>query len=285
MTRRVLALCALLLLPGCSPDRNGRDHGLAEADALFQQVRAQVERLDGLQELTDIDHRLEGLRFEQRLSYNRVLMADQPALQAQMLSEDLLSALDLPLRWLVMQGDAGPMVVYNPGSLLQRRYHLSEATVSAYDALMAQATEGLPRERLPLGTVHPHVGIHQLASEYGVDETLGRLQRTVEASEDLVWQGSMDLRAQAAEQGRTLPSAHLVFVASPRLATAAMTDGPTLGLDAYSIKILVYEDDEGTTWIATNAMSWQAKRRNLPPSAARGRARAATLGTLQQVVR
>ena len=86
-------------------------------------------------------------------------------------------------------------------------------------------------------------GIVELVSEYAFAETIDRLKAAILAEGDTVWFQDIDYQQQALDFDIELPGAMLLVFGAPAPGAKAMRDYPSIGLDAFGQKVLVYEQD------------------------------------------
>ena len=101
-------------------------------------------------------------------------------------------------------------------------------------------------------------GVIAVKSAYGIDETVDRLKKDI-ALKGIVFFQEIDQAALAAKAGIDLKPSVLLIFGNPPLGTQFMTANPQAGLD-WPVRMLVYRDDKGVTWIAWTDFAWIAKR-------------------------
>jgi uncharacterized protein (DUF302 family) len=101
-------------------------------------------------------------------------------------------------------------------------------------------------------------GLTTMPSRHGPAETMDRLAAAVTARGISIL-ARIDHAAAAAEVGMTLrPTAVLIF-GNPKAGTPLMQAAQTMGIDL-PLKLLVWQDGEGRTWIGYNDPEWLARR-------------------------
>ena len=104
-------------------------------------------------------------------------------------------------------------------------------------------------------------GLTTVRSGHGPKETMDRLAAAVTVR-GMAILARIDHAAAAAEVGMTLrPTALLVF-GNPKAGTPLMQAAQTMGIDL-PLKLLVWQDEQGTTWIGHNDPEWLATRHGL----------------------
>jgi uncharacterized protein (DUF302 family) len=104
-------------------------------------------------------------------------------------------------------------------------------------------------------------GLITLRSNYGPKDTMDRLEAEVKAKGLTVF-AHVDHAAGAAAVGLPLRPTDLLIFGNARGGTPLMQSAQTVGLDL-PLKILVWQDAEGATWLSYNDPSWVAKRHGL----------------------
>jgi uncharacterized protein (DUF302 family) len=105
-------------------------------------------------------------------------------------------------------------------------------------------------------------GLITIRSNSGPSETTNRLEAAVKAKGLTVF-AQIDHAAGAAEAGLPLRPTSVVIFGNAKGGTPLMQALQTIGIDL-PLKVLVWEDASGTTWLSYNDPSWLAKRHGLP---------------------
>jgi uncharacterized protein (DUF302 family) len=101
-------------------------------------------------------------------------------------------------------------------------------------------------------------GLTKLPSASGFAETCERLEKVIE-SRGATIVARVDHAAAAAKVGLTLRPTTVFIFGNPKAGTPLMQAVQTIGIDL-PLKALVYEDDNGKTWVAYNDPKWLATR-------------------------
>jgi uncharacterized protein (DUF302 family) len=104
-------------------------------------------------------------------------------------------------------------------------------------------------------------GLITLRSNYGPKDTMDRLESAVKAKGLAVF-AHVDHAAGAAAVGLPLRPTDLLIFGDARGGTPLMQSIQTIGIDL-PLKILVWQDAKGGTWLSYNDPSWLAKRHGL----------------------
>jgi uncharacterized protein (DUF302 family) len=105
-------------------------------------------------------------------------------------------------------------------------------------------------------------GVVSIASSHSVDETLARLQQLL-ASRGWKVFAVIDHDREAAGVDWPLRKTKLVICGDPLRHASLMLASPTAALDL-PLKLLVWEDQEGTVWVSYNSMGFLRRRHHLP---------------------
>jgi len=101
-------------------------------------------------------------------------------------------------------------------------------------------------------------GLITLRSNYGPKDTMDRLEAAVKAKGLTVF-AHVDHAAGAAAVGLPLRPTDLLVFGNARGGTPLMQSAQTIAIEL-PLKILVWQDATGATWLSYNDPSWLAKR-------------------------
>ena len=104
-------------------------------------------------------------------------------------------------------------------------------------------------------------GLTTVASSFSPKETMDRLEAEVRAKGMTVF-ARVDHAAGAAEAGLELRPTNLVIFGNARGGTPLMQASQTAGIDL-PLKVLVWQDAAGKTWLSYNEPSWIVQRHGL----------------------
>ena len=104
-------------------------------------------------------------------------------------------------------------------------------------------------------------GLTSIPSRSGPKETMDRLEAEIRAQRMTVF-ARIDHTAGAAEAGLKLAPTELIIFGNARGGTPLMQSVQTVGLDL-PLKVLVWEDAAGKTWLSYNEPSWIARRHSI----------------------
>ncbi len=104
-------------------------------------------------------------------------------------------------------------------------------------------------------------GLVSVPSDFGVKETLDRLEAAVRARGMTVF-ARVDHAAGAHSVDMELRPLELVLFGTPRAGTPLMQSAPTLGIDL-PLKALAWEDEAGKVWLSYDEPRWLVARHGL----------------------
>jgi len=101
-------------------------------------------------------------------------------------------------------------------------------------------------------------GLTTCLSSYGPEETMNRLVASV-TGHGMSVLARIDHAAAAAKVGMELRPTEVLIFGNPRAGTPLMRAAQTIGIDL-PLKALVWQDEEGKTWVAYADPTWLANR-------------------------
>ena len=104
-------------------------------------------------------------------------------------------------------------------------------------------------------------GLTTIRSAYRPEETLRRLEAEIRSKGMTVF-AHIDHAAGAAEVGLSLQPTDVLLFGNARAGTPLMQSAATIGIDL-PLKVLVWQDGAGDTWLSYNDPQWIAKRHGL----------------------
>lgn len=265
--RTGLAVCLLLSLVACScsPEPVAESR-FVEPDKLYRTLEANVRSHQEFEVIVDIDHARLGKKANSPMPPAHVLIWSDSELEAAVLKHNPLAAVDLPLRALAYedQSTGNAAVIANSFDYVANRYALpNDATIrERYDADIAKAMAGIPSESIAKFSSDsmPDAGLITLISPYDFATTKTRILDAINAQSDTIVFGELDFAARAKTHGVKLEPSHLVLFGAPGPGGKVMTSAPTLGLDAFCQKLLIWQDTRGVVNVSFNDLRALAER-------------------------
>lgn len=266
-------LCAawlLLSVVGCSGDPEPiSESRYIGPDKLFQMLNANIRANPEFEVIVDIDHSRLAAKAGSSMPPAHVLIWSDPKLEAAILKYNPVAAVDLPLRVLAFedQSTGKAAVIANTFNYVARRHSLpdDENIRTRYGAAIANAMKGIPAEsiaKFPSDTI-PDSGLIILDSSHDLVKTKTRILNAINAQSDVVVFGKLDFAARAKARGVTLAPLHLILFGAPGPGGKAMVSAPTLGLDAFCQKLLIWQDAGGTVQVIFNDLLALAERQQV----------------------
>ena len=108
----------------------------------------------------------------------------------------------------------------------------------------------------------PNKGLIDKPSNYSVDETVARLQNILQAKGVTLF-AFVDHSGEAAKAGMQMRPTKLLIFGSPKAGTPLMLAAPSVAIDL-PLKILVWEDAQGKTWLSYNSPEYLRERHGFP---------------------
>jgi uncharacterized protein (DUF302 family) len=111
-------------------------------------------------------------------------------------------------------------------------------------------------------TVSRDQGIIDIPSSYPVDETVERLKGIL-AGKGITLFALVDHSGEAAKTGMEMRPTKLLIFGSPKAGTPLMVSAPSIAIDL-PLKILIWDDSQGKTWISYNSPEYLLERHGAP---------------------
>ena len=270
---RVFSVC-LIGLAVSSCDRNSpiTNDRFQSSDELFEKIVNNVAKEPSLQKVLEIDHSRLGAQEESHMPPAKVLMFSDKKLQSVLLKRNQLVGIDLPLRILAYElVPNGPSkIIYNNYDYLASRYGFSPSGVTRdlFENSMSLALSGINPEKMATFSqdqMQPD-GIVTLESPFDFNETHGRVLEAINSQNDTIIFGTIDFQVQVQDFGVDIPPTKLILFGGPSPGAKAMRNAPTLGLDAFCQKLLVWEDDQQVVHLSFNDLLRVAERQDVGKS-------------------
>ncbi len=267
-------LSVVILLTGCDSGEPLTAERYKDPDALFLQVEKNINTTGALQKVVEIDHSRLGNEAGSEMPPARVLIFSNPRLEIELIKQNPLVAIDLPLRVLAFESEPGgdSKVIYNSFDYIESRYQLTPPLVlrELFDETMTRVLRGIDPEKIASfdqDTMEPD-GITTISSPFDFQTTLKKVQAAIESQDDTVGFGSVDFQEQARTVGDEIAPATLILFGGPAPGAKAMSKAPTLGLDAFCQKFLVWQDENEQVYLSFNDLLALAERQDVGKSVA-----------------
>lgn len=266
-------LCAgslLLSVVGCSHDpKPTAESRYVEPDKLYHTLEHNVRANPELEVIVDIDHSRLAAKAGSSMPPAHVLIWSDSKLEADILKLNRLAAIDLPLRALVFedQGTGKAAVISNSFGYIAHRHSLpdDEKLRARYEAAIGEAMKGIPDSaiaKFPFDKMQ-EAGLVTLKSSHDFAATEKRVLDAINAQTDTVSFGVVDFSARSKKRGVTVEPMRLILFGGPGPGGKAMKSAPTLGLDAFCQKLLIWQDADGTVRVTFNDLLVLAQRQQV----------------------
>ena len=262
---------AALLVAGCGGSEPIADERYIEPDRMVSLMEKNLASSATLLKVADIDHSRLGHQAGSPMPPARVLIFSDPQLESELIKQNPLAALDLPSRVLAFEDwrDSSIKVIYNTFDYLVSRYQLDPGSTvklrDRYNANLGVAINGIASTAVavfPSDTMSPD-GIITISSPFGFDETVERVNEAIDAQGDTMHFGTVDFQANARELGVEITPSYLILFGGPGPGGKAMVKAPTLGLDGFCQKFLIWEDASGQVKLSFNDLLALAERQGV----------------------
>ena len=261
-------LAGVIAAVGCGEDQPIDPARYVAPDRLYDQLFAGLEASPDLTYVVDIDHSRLAAEKGVAMPPSRVLIASAPRLEAAMIAHHPLLALELPLRVLAYEtAEGGAAVTYNRWEFISARHGVqgTPALAEAYGAALDRILGHVPKARVRHFETDrmPTDGIVTFESAHDFDTTVERARAAIDSQGDTVWFGEVDFQAQAATFDIEVSPIRLLLFGGPEPGGKAMAEAPTLGLDAFCQKLLIWQGEDGRTRISFNDLLTLAERQGV----------------------
>jgi uncharacterized protein (DUF302 family) len=105
-------------------------------------------------------------------------------------------------------------------------------------------------------------GIIDLPTNHSVDEIVEKLKGIL-AAKGVTLFALVDHSGEAEKAGMKMPPTKLLIFGSPKAGTPVMLAAPSIAIDL-PLKILIWEDAGGKTWVSYNGPQYLKERHNVP---------------------
>ncbi len=263
-----------ILLAGCDSSNPLTAERYSGSDSLFSQLEENVASADSLQKVVAIDHSRLGKEAGSEMPPARVLLFSNSVLDTGLIKLNPLVAIDLPLRVLAFESEPGgeSKVIFNTFGYLESRYKLapSRELKKQFNKSISQVLHGIDLEKITFfdqETMQPD-GIITINSPFDFQTTVEKVQAAIESQDDTVGFGSIDFQEQARAIGEDIAPSTMILFGGPAPGAKAMSAAPTLGLDAFCQKFLIWQDENQQVHLSFNDLLALAERQAVSKSIA-----------------
>ena len=272
ITTPTLLLTSAVFLQACSDPLPLSAERYAASDALLNKVSANLDKHPEWHKVAEIDHSRLGKKAGSTMPPARVIIFSNPQLETNLIQYNPLVAIDLPLRLLAYEETPGgdSKLIYNRFNYIQSRYNLGERPLlkAAYEQTMTELLQGIDKNSLASFSTSSmeEDGIITIDSPFDFETTLIKISQAIASQDDTVSFGQVDFKHQAEKLGIELLPNTLILFGGPAPGAKAMNKAPTLGLDAFCQKFLVWQDASGKVHLSFNDLLAMAERQDVPKS-------------------
>jgi len=112
-------------------------------------------------------------------------------------------------------------------------------------------------------TPNVHTGIIDIVSHQSVDQTVSRLKAILQ-EKGITLFAMIDHSGEAEKAGMKMPPTKLLIFGNPQGGTPLMLATPSVAIDL-PLKILIWEDTQGKTWVSYNSPEYLQQRHGISP--------------------
>jgi len=105
-------------------------------------------------------------------------------------------------------------------------------------------------------------GIVDMPSNHSVDQAVEKLKAILEAKGVTLF-ALVDHSGEAEKAGLAMRPTKLLIFGNPKGGTPVMLAAPSIAIDL-PLKILIWEDGDGKTWVSYNSPAYLQKRHDVP---------------------
>jgi uncharacterized protein (DUF302 family) len=138
----------------------------------------------------------------------------------------------------------------------------SFTTSQKYDGGDRRQHHDMPNPARDNVVVEKHEGIVDRPSAHSVDQTVDRLKSMLESKGITIF-ALIDHSGEAEKAGIKMPPTKLLIFGSPKAGTPLMLATPSIAIDL-PLKVLVWQDGNGKTWLSYNTPEYLKARHGLP---------------------
>jgi len=203
--------------------------------------------------ILSVDHSRLAYKAQAGLDASKVDFYSNIEINSELISQNILVGLDLPMRVLNYAEDDKIKTIYTDSIFLQKRHNLNKSkTLSSYSKQVSSLVKDIPNKKaVENEQLVFNYGIIKKLSDFDFETTISNIKRDVLEEGDTQWFLTLDYKEEAKTIGKQLPKSTVLVFGAPNPGAKAMRDFPSIGLDTFPQKVLVFEDD-GKVYIAYN---------------------------------
>ena len=266
---RLGCVSLFVALAGCASKVPPTADEYAAVDQLYESVAKVANAESDLTLAMDIDHSRQAMEAGAVMGPSRVALVRNDALALAVIQDAPLALLDLPVRVLAYEDTEGnARVTYNTASYVNARVdgQLSATTQSLYSRTTARLLRDVPTDAIHefSNNAPDESGMITLTSDFNYADTVKRIYEAINAQDDTIVFGEIDYGRLAAAHKKSDKKILMILFGGPAPGAKAMVKAPTLGLDGFCQKFLVWEDDQGVVHLTFNDLRALAKKQEVP---------------------
>lgn len=245
------------------------DSRFIEPDKLYNTFEGNIQAEKDYEVIVDIDHARLAQKAGSPMPPAHVLIWSDPKLETEILKHNPMAAVDLPLRILAFEDSVTGKgkVIANSFDFIMNRHALPEtrALRERYETAMSKATHGIPDKKIASFESNTMVenGLITLDSPYDFNKTESLVIDAINSQNDTIIFATVDFSERAKKFDVSLAPMRLILFGAPGPGGKAMNNSPSLGLDAFCQKMLIWQDATGAVYATFNDLLILAEHQKL----------------------
>lgn len=233
-------------------------------DEVYTSIKSTIETNENLKIIAEINHSEAAKGVEMEIPQSRLIIFGNPKAGTQLMLQNQVVAIDLPMKMLVYDDNGTTKVIYNNASILMNRYEimlpeLEEKINGLLNKISQSEIEETQLQDLQLESNLSDLQTKE--SSLSVDKASEKLEKLLKEKEfKLIAKVEHDKAAK--KSGLELRPTRLFIFGKPQVGSQLMKNNSTIGLDL-PMKILLWEDENGKSQVSYFKGSFLANRHSI----------------------
>ncbi len=230
-------------------------------DEVYIAIKSAIEANENLKIIAEINHSEAAKGVEMEIPESRLIIFGNPKAGTQLMQQNQVVAIDLPMKMLVYDDNGTTKIIYNNASILMNRYEIMLPELETkmnglLDKISHSDVEETKLQHLKLGSNLSDLQTKE--SSLSVDKASEKLEKLLkEKGFKLIAKVEHDKAAK--NVGLELRPTRLFIFGKPEVGSQLMKANSTIGLDL-PMRILLWEDENGKTQVSYFKGSFLANR-------------------------
>ena len=234
-----------------------------DGNTTYNLIKETLTNVEGIGILGEIEHSANALTAGTKLPFIQTILFGNPKMGTQLMQENLVVGLDLPMKFCVYEEAKTTLISYHNSQYLKDRYGLkNDALLQKMDGALAnfaKSGSGKIDSTQEERAVNLKQGIVEFKCKGSFDKVYSAVQWFLEDNSSLSIIAEIDHQANAKSVDMELSPCKLIVFGNPKVGSQLMQSNPAIGLDL-PLKLLIFEDENGSTVIAYNEPAFLANR-------------------------